>query len=568
MATAPTYVTDAFKQRMVEAMRVHTAGDIKQARQLYESLLAQHPKEPLLLKPLATVYIAEEEWKKAAIVLRQMLALNPRQPEEIFKLAQCEIRLGHTADARETLAKLLTLDPSHHPAMDTLVELCIPENDPENNITQSPLYALIAAFPKSVGLHSAGVKLCRKFDERRQRLIHLESIRRMAKPEGESFFIEYGAMLRDNHRFTEAFDTANEALKTYPDSLDLLRLRGSLYITFGEHGKAMADAKRVYELAPENHQALFAIGLIKMLTSDCTDGLEEFAGLRNRSFEIHKFTPQIPEWNGESLSGKHLLLWGNEGIGDIIMYTGFLSQLLAQNVRISAAVPEKLALLIARSFPEIPLMPMLAPGAMEYARTRCDAFSVISQCVPYMLPSYTPAAHPPYLKADAKKVARLREKYQQQFGAKKRIGISWFTKNQDSASRRNIPLEEWAALFALPNVQFISLQYGDHAKEIRQTQAQFPGKLYVDTDVDAYEDIDALAAQMMALDEIITIDNTTIHLAGALGVPATLLLSKASEWRWGLHRTDTRWYQSVRIVRQHDLSDWQPELMQLRDRLK
>ena len=567
METPAPIITDAFKRDMVEAMRLHTAGNSKAALGLYEALLKKFPHHPLLLKALSTVYIAEEQWKKAAFALRQILSADPRQPELIFQLAHCEMRAGHTNDARETLAKLLGIDPTNEQAIDLLCDLCEQET-PKDDIGKSPLYTLIEKFPKVTSLHSVGIKLCRRLEDRSYRLMHLEEIKQRAKPNGDQFFIEYGAMLRDNHRFEEAFTVANDALATYPNTIDLLRLRGSLYITFGEHEKALADAYRVYELAPENHQAYFAIGLIKMLASDCTDGFEEFAGLRNRSFEVHKLAPAIPEWKGEDIAGKHLVYWANEGIGDIIMYASFLPHLLQRKVRISGAVPEKLSLLLSRSFPEIPLMPMLTAGVMEYAKTRGDVFSAISQFVPLLLPSYTPAQHAPYLKADAKKTKALREKYQQMFGDKKRIGISWFTKNQDSASRRNIPLAEWAALFALPNVQFISLQYGDHAKEIAQAQAQFPGKLYVDEHVDAYEDIDGLAAQMMALDEIITIDNTTIHLAGALGVKATLLLSCASEWRWGLRRTDTRWYKSVTLLRQQDLRDWGSELHALYTRLK
>ena len=562
-----TVITDEFKQRMVEAMRLHTAGDMRAAQKIYESLLKQYPEEPLILKALSTIYIAKAQWKHAAFALRKLLQINARQPEQIFKLAEVEIEMGHEKDARETFAKLLMIDPTNEAAIERLCDLCEKET-PKDDIGKSPLYALIEAFPKALSLHSVGIKLCRRLEDRTFRLQHLEAIRKGAKPDGDQFFIEYGAMLRDNHRFKEAFEVANDALKTYPDTIDLLRLRGSLYITFGEHAKALADAYRVYELAPDNHQAFFAIGLIKLLVSDCTDGFTEFRGLRDRSFQVHNLAPAIPEWQGEDISGKHLVYWANEGIGDIIMYASFLPYILSQGARVSGAVPEKLSLLFSRSFPEVPLMPMLTPGVMEYAQARGDYFSTISQFVPLMLPHYTPAEHTPYLKADAKKTAALREKYQRLFGDKKRIGISWFTKNQDSASRRNIPLEEWAELFSLPHVQFISLQYGDHAREIAAANARQPGALYVDDSVDAYEDIDALATQMMAMDEIITIDNTTIHLAGALGVKATLLLSCASEWRWGLHRTDTRWYESVTLLRQQDIRDWGPELRTIYDRLK
>lgn len=565
MAKAAPVMDDSFKQRLVEAMRLHTAGKVEDAQHAYEALLKESPDQPALLKALATIYLQKQQWGKAIAALRHLLSLDPRQPDQIMRLAQAEIEAGHKWDAMQTLAKLLMVAPADEKAIDLLYELCLAET-PADDIGASPLYKLIEQFPKALALNSVGIKLCRKLEDRTFRLKHLQAIIDHSKPEGDSFYIEYGAMLRDNQEFERAFKVANEALETYPDSVDLRRLRGSLYISFGQHDKALADAYHVYSLVPENHQALFAIGLIKMLTSNCTDGYKEFAGLRNRSLEVHAIDFPIPEWQGEDIAGKHLLAWANEGMGDITMYAGFLPYLLQRGVKISFAVPEKLSMLLSRSFPDVPLMPMIQQGAAEYAK-RCDAWSVISQFVPHMLPHYKPAEHPPYLKADMEKAKHLRAKYQKQSPGKKLVGISWYTKNVDSASRRNIPLEEWGPLLTHKAIQLISLQYGDHKKEIGEVEKRFPGALIVDPEIDAYDDIDGLCAQMMALDEVVTIDNTTIHLAGALGIKSTLLLSAASEWRWGLKRTDCLWYKSVRVERQKDLLDWQPELEMVAKRL-
>ncbi len=76
--------------------------------------------------------------------------------------------------------------------------------------------------------------------------------------------------------------------------------------------------------------------------------------------------------------------------------------------------------------------------------------------------------------------------------------------------------------------------YGGHAAEIEEINRRFPGVLHADPDIDGYNDMDALAAQVAAMDEVVSIrGNATVHLAGALGVKTTLMLSAASDWRWG-----------------------------------
>jgi len=101
----------------------------------------------------------------------------------------------------------------------------------------------------------------------------------------------------------------------------------------------------------------------------------------------------------------------------------------------------------------------------------------------------------------------------------------------------------------------VSLQYGDFDElETQVSAAKAP--LHVDRTVDQFSDIDRFAAQVAAMDRVITIDNSTAHLAGALGIPVSLLLPFASDWRWLHTRSESPWYPSLRIFRQPRMGDW------------
>ena len=91
-------------------------------------------------------------------------------------------------------------------------------------------------------------------------------------------------------------------------------------------------------------------------------------------------------------------------------------------------------------------------------------------------------------------------------------------------------------------------------------RAQFEAETGVsvirDKEIDSLKDLDGFAAQVAAMDLIVSISNTTVHVAGALGVPAWVLLPNAPMWRWMIDRDDTPWYPLVRLFRQNKRGDW------------
>ena len=105
-------------------------------------------------------------------------------------------------------------------------------------------------------------------------------------------------------------------------------------------------------------------------------------------------------------------------------------------------------------------------------------------------------------------------------------------------------------------IRFVNLQYGDCAEEIAVVNKQFSVSLYDDETVDPLKDMDRFAAQVAAMDLVVTVSNSTAPLAGGLGIPVWGLLSKVSDWRYLLERKDTPWYESMRFFRQRTRGDW------------
>src|SRR5262249_34676028 len=138
-----------------------------------------------------------------------------------------------------------------------------------------------------------------------------------------------------------------------------------------------------------------------------------------------------------------------------------------------------------------------------------------------------------------------------------KVGISWRGgKDMVNRRQRTSRLEDWAALLRLPDMVAIDLQYGDHEGELRELHAQGDVALHRFADLDPVADFDGFVAQVAALDLVVSACNTTIHVAGGLGVPTLLMAPSAPSWRWLLGRSDCLWYPSVSLLRQARGEPW------------
>jgi ADP-heptose:LPS heptosyltransferase len=167
---------------------------------------------------------------------------------------------------------------------------------------------------------------------------------------------------------------------------------------------------------------------------------------------------------------------------------------------------------------------------------------------------------PGWLKADSDQTLVLREKLQAQT-KDKIIGISWFTKSAGELShKRNIPLEVLAKYLKRVPGKYVNLQYGDTAEEILEVNHRVNFELNTVDEIDLFNDIDGLAALISACDIVISIDNLTVHLAGALGVDTRVLLPEVPEERWGVTGSDTYWYDQLTLHRKDNKNGWEQQL--------
>lgn len=372
-----------------------------------------------------------------------------------------------------------------------------------------------------------------------------------------------GAALSDFDRHDDAADQYEKALAIDPRhevalvNLSALRLRQGRSIEAEELGR------RAVEVAPQRAHSHWHLALALLTNGKYREGWSEYewrwaTGL----LDSEKRDWPWPAWQGEALDGR-LLVWTEQGVGDGLMFASLLPELVGR-VKVAVECEPRLVSLMARSLPGVEVLAR-RPGPVTASEWPSDivAQSSAGDLMRYLRPD--PASFAgrggPYLQVDPKRRDAARRRY----GSDRlRVGVAWYTASHNAGASRAVPLALLEPLLRLPGVRFVDLQYGDHKAEVAALAARGI-ELFQDPTFDQMTDLEGFAGQVAAMDLVITIDNSTAHMAGALGVPCWVLLPKPAEWRWLLDRSDCLWWPSLKLFRQVRSGDWSAPLSRLQE---
>jgi hypothetical protein len=269
----------------------------------------------------------------------------------------------------------------------------------------------------------------------------------------------------------------------------------------------------------------------------------------------------VPRWDGTPLAGRSILILSEQGIGDQVMFASCLPDVLRGARTSFVECDVRLVPLFARSFPHITAIPrMTDPGLPQVGPCdviECDFIEYIGTLPRFLrrrLEDFPQTSG--YLQPDPNLVAKWRSSFACLGGALK-VGISWSGgKDAETRRRRSVPLGVWEPIFQVPGVRFVNIQYGPAAADALQARHRFGISLDDATDCDPLRNLDDFAAKIAALDLVLTVDNSTAHLAAAIGRPVWTLLPFSPDWRWMLDRDSTPWYPTMRLLRCRTPDNW------------
>ena len=320
----------------------------------------------------------------------------------------------------------------------------------------------------------------------------------------------------------------------------------------GQWEAAAASFEQALASAPDQADAQVYLGMIRLAQGRQQEGWPLYhARWRAPGWTDTLRYPAQDLWQGPVRPGMRLLLWAEQGFGDTLQFARYAPwlarQLRAQGASLALELPAPLCALLQASWPFIDIF------ATGQGRGRFDAHLPLldlplrwgGRVGPGGLP-YQPMPSP-YLSALPDLWSARRGVVRRPLAglpAPLRVGVAWAGRASNPDDRwRSIPAVALQPLFDLPGIRWVSLQKGasDH-----------PAWLPADDGADFAD----TARRVADLDLVISIDSALGHLAGAMGRPVWLLLSRLPDWRWGLSGETSPWYPATRLFRQAQDEAW------------
>ena len=375
-----------------------------------------------------------------------------------------------------------------------------------------------------------------------------------------SAYVNMGSALRLKGCLKDALKWFYDAINLDENNKEAYNNIGITYLGMNDLEGAEESLNTALRIDPDFAEAHFNLGRVLLMAEKFSEGWQhsEWRWLCS-DFPSRKREFVQKTWDGENLKGKIILVWGEQGIGDEIMFASTLPELIKQSKNVIIECNERLVSIYNRSFKAATVVARKNPPDRTLEDCNADveiALGSISKHYRRTLDSF-PSRSNGYLKPDPILTAELKSKYTN-LGTGLRVGISWRSGNLILGHERSIPIAFWRELLSTPNCHFINLQYGDIEKDLRVASEEFGINIYRDESIDPLRSAEDWFAQIAALDHVISIDNSTIQVSGSLGIPTWALISSAPEWRFGLSRSDHLWHSSLRIFRQQNTNGWAP----------
>ena len=519
-------------------------GRLQEAQTSYLAAIEYNPKLTFAYENLGDVLREEGQFEQAALRYEKALHINPKLTEVLNKLGVVLSELTRNDEALACYQKVLALQPSHVVARCNMGNL-LRQKGQLNQAIECYQLALqgrpdfvnahinlglslhaqrnydqaLACYQLALGLKPDSAEAHNNCGNTLAELDRLdEAVAAFEKalainPKLVEAYSNMGNALHSMGLFEQAQASCREALKLDPDYLGA---HINLAVSLLDSTEAMGHFHYVLEREPQNPLAQFNLSLLNLALGNIQQG---WIGYEYRFSQVERRNFPSPTWAGEDLSGKTLLIWGEQGVGDEIFFASLFGKALNQAQRCVIECRPKLQPLFARSFAGAVVVASSEPphpataNAIDY---QCAAGSLGRWLCPTL--DQMPRQHR-YLTPDAARLAYWRARIAG-LGTGLKIGICWRSSSiKGGRAQQYSTLEQWGALFHLPGVHFVNLQYDECTAELEHARQQCGIALHHYPEVDMYDDLDETSALIASLDVVIGAGTAVTALSAALGVP-------------------------------------------------
>jgi len=522
----------ALRPDFVEALSnlgntLRDTGRREEALASYDRALALKPDRPDVLANRGNVLRELRRFDEALGDFDRGLALDPQSATLLFNRANVFFDQGRFSDALVDYDAALAIAPDY----------CL-----------------------AISHRGSTLRALKRYDEA---LAAIDQALRL-QPDSAEILTNRGDTLGEVARFAEALNDYDRALELKPAYPEAWCNRGNVLRALRRYDEALASYAVALDIDPEHAVAHMNEGLCRLLVGDMAVGWEKYEW----RFKTPDMLPHVrrfeqPLWLGQlPLSGKRILLYAEQGFGDIIQFCRYAQLVAERGAHVILEVQPALRSLLVQSADIAGIAQVFAQGdALPEFDYQCPLLSLPLACATTLESIPAPAS---YLHGEDARIRR----WEARLGTKPtqaRVGLAWSGNPEHSNDRsRSLPLAALGPLLDMP-VQYVSVQ-----KILREeaTEAAWLAQHGVAHFGDQLQNFADTAALLSCMDLVITVDTAVAHLAGALGKPVWVLLPYGPDWRWLTERDDSPWYPSMRLFRQTAIGDWDGVIERVRQHLQ
>jgi len=506
---------------------------LHEAREQYLQALAMRGDYAEAHSNLAFVLGELGEYDAAASAALRAIECSPRLANAYLNLAGIEAARSQPHEALRWIEALLAFAPAHPKALELRTRLR-PECESPNAAARSTLPAASRAARTEQDTQAAADSLPQDPQD----------------PQDPQKLARHASGLLTQRQYAEAERLLRAGINPRGAPSVLWRLLGLAVKHQGRVKEAAEIQEMIATAMPGDLSARFDLAETRLLLGDFERGWPEYRWRYSLSHTVAMDRKvQRPRWSGGRIAGRTLLIHDEQGYGDTLQFIRL----------VSAARDRSGARVVLEVHPDLLPIAQRLVGSDAFPRGQvpppfdehCELMSLPMAIGLRMADLPCQVA---YLSADEARV----EKWRQRLARLPRpwVALAWAGRpTHSNDANRSLALADLAPL-ALPGITYLAIQKGPAAA---QAAAAPPGMNIVplDTEIADFEDT---AAILSLADLLISVDSSPVHLAGGLNRPAWVMLPFLPDWRWLLHRSDTPWYPSLRLFRQHTPGDWKTVL--------
>jgi len=510
----------------------------------FEKALGIKPENPELLSHLAVATYHQGDRPKAAALYQRALAIDPQNSDAVHNLGRILFEDGGLEAALPLIAQALQLKPDNPHTHLMLGTIYSAQGKDGRAVTH---FRKVLEFqPENIDTLISLGNLLRKAGRSDEACAIYQKIVNL-RPTDVVSHINLGTLYHDLGQFENALAQYEHVLHLQPQNVDALISRASLLIELDRPNDATASYHHALQLQPDQLDAAWGKAVAHLMLGEYAEGWQLY---ETRHLQIPPpFTS--PSWNGADISGKRLLIWGEQGLGDVLQFIRYAELCKKRGAKIIVQCRPPLQRLLKNS----PFIDAVVVSAT--AQDFDEHISVMSLPHIFKTTLDTIPQNIPYLFVSDE----ARRKWSPRFMGVTdyKIGLVWAGNPRRGLidahitdRQRSLSLEHMLPLLDVSGCRFYSLQKGETEKDIDRLGLR-------DRLTDYMQDVEDMmdtAAIIENLDLVLSVDTSVVHLAGGLGKPVWVLSRFGGCWRWLRNIEQNPWYPTLRIFGQPSPGDW------------